>query len=133
LRRPSATWNWKKGVAGHESHGGEVCHVPSTDDDATAVRLFTNESDGFGHLIVFNTIWTDPAAPLLAVDRSKVAMFVGPLVPNADAILLQVTHVGVPLEEPQQFVDHGRDVDALGGHQREPLAEVKTAFGGRRR
>ncbi len=52
-------------------------------------------------------------------------MFVGPFVPDSDAVLLEVAHVGVPFEEPQQLMDDGRDVDALGGHQREPLAEVE--------
>jgi hypothetical protein len=38
---------------------------------------------------------------------------------------LQVLHVGISFEKPQQFVDDGRQVKFLCGDHREPLREVK--------
>ena len=51
-----------------------------------------------------------PAAPLVAVDGPEVAVLVGPLVPDADAAVLQPLHVGVAAQEPQQL---GEDADRV--------------------
>src|SRR3546814_3920413 len=46
-----------------------------------------------------------PGAPLRAVDGSEIAVFVGPLVPDGDAVLLEIGDIGVAPQEPQQFMD----------------------------
>src|SRR5690606_26943733 len=60
------------------------------------------------------------------VDRAQLAVLVGPLVPDADLVLLQVGDVGLALQEPQQFVDDRAQVQLLGGDQREALAQVEA-------
>src|SRR6185369_13985334 len=60
------------------------------------------------------------------VDRPEIAVLVGPFVPDADAVLLQVGDVGVALQEPQQFVDDGLEMQLLGGNHREAPAQVET-------
>ena len=112
-------------MARHQRHVREVRHVPGADDDPPAVWVFVDETNGFRDLIVLNAIGSDPAAPLLAVDRAKVAVLIGPLVPNPHAVLLQIAHVGVAFQEPKQLVDHGGDVNALRGDQGEAFAEVE--------
>src|SRR5690606_22742177 len=67
-----------------------------------------------------------PAAPLLAVHRTKVAVGIGPFVPDVDLVVLQVTDVGVAFQEPQQLMDDRAQVQFLGGDQRETLVEVKA-------
>ena len=67
-----------------------------------------------------------PAAPLLAVDRPEVAVFVGPLVPDADAVRLEVGDVGIALQEPQQLVHDRLQVQLLGRHHREALGQIET-------
>ena len=60
----------------------------------------------------------------MAIDGAQLAVFVGPLVPDAHAMLLQVFYVGVALEEPEQFVDDRLQVQFLGGQQRETVLQV---------
>ena len=43
----------------------------------------------------------------MAVDGAQLAVFVGPFVPNAHAVVLQILHVRTALQEPKQFVDDG--------------------------
>ena len=42
---------------------------------------------------------TFPGAPLLAVYGSEFSVFISPLVPDADAVFLEVGDVGISLEE----------------------------------
>src|SRR5690606_4283673 len=52
--------------------------------------------------------------------------FVGPFVPDADLVFLQVGDVGLALQEPQQLVDDRAQVQLLGGDQGEALAQVEA-------
>ena len=47
--------------------------------------------------------WFDgfPAAPLLAVDRTQLAVFIRPVIPDGDAVFLEVSNVSAALQEPQ--------------------------------
>ena len=54
------------------------------------------------------------------------AVRVGPFVPDAYVVLVQVADVGLPPQEPQQFVDDGFEVEFFGGYQREAFREVET-------
>ena len=67
-----------------------------------------------------------PRAPLLAVDGTKVAVLVGPFVPDAHPVGLQIGYVCVAAEEPQQFVDDGFQVQLLGSEQRKALVQVEA-------
>ena len=62
----------------------------------------------------------------MAVHRAEVAVFIGPFVPDRDAVFLQVFDVGVALQKPQQFVDDGAQVAFLGGDEREAFGEVEA-------
>ena len=61
-----------------------------------------------------------------AVDGAQFAIGVGPFVPDRHAVVLQPAHVGRALEEPQQFIDDGLDVDLLGRHQRKAVLQVEA-------
>ena len=65
-----------------------------------------------------------PRAPLHAVDRAQIAVFIGPLVPNAHVIILQEFHIGITAQEPQQLADDPAEVDLLRGQQREGFRQV---------
>ena len=56
----------------------------------------------------------------------QVAIGIGPFVPDADAVLLEVVHIRVSPEEPKQFVDNGFQVKLLGGQQGETVVEVEA-------
>jgi len=42
------------------------------------------------------------------------------------AVLLQIAHVGIPVQEPQQLVDDGPQVQLLGGQQRKTRRQVEA-------
>ncbi len=67
-----------------------------------------------------------PGAPLVTVHRPEIAVCIGPLVPDGDLVVVQVTQVGVALQEPQQLMNDGAQVAFLGGHQRKAVGEVKA-------
>ena len=57
---------------------------------------------------------------------AKVALGVGPFVPDAHTMLLQVVYIGVATQEPQQLVNDGLEVQLFGGEQRKALFKVKA-------
>ena len=97
----------KQRMAGQQSHLLELAHVPGAHDQAARVRVRLDLLDDVRELIDGATVRRGQAAPLLAVNRAELAVLIGPLVPDADAVLAQVADVGVALEEPQQLVNDG--------------------------
>ena len=61
-----------------------------------------------------------------AVDRAELAVCVGPLVPDRDAVLVEIADVGVAAQEPEQLVDDRFEVQLLGGDEREAGTEVEA-------
>ena len=60
----------------------------------------------------------------MPIDRSEVAVLIGPFVPDVDIVVEQILDVRVSLEEPQQFVDDSFQVEFLGGEQGESLLQI---------
>src|SRR5690606_36984496 len=48
------------------------------------------------------------------------------LVPDADLVVLQPAHIGVALQEPEQFDDDRAQVQLLGGEQRKALRKIEA-------
>ena len=113
-------------MAGHECHLVELGHVPSTHNDATAVRVAFECVDDLLDLIDVAAVGCGPAAPLHAVNRPKVTVFAGPLVPNGDVAFFEPVVVAGAGQEPQQLLDDGAQMNLLGGHQREAFIQVKA-------
>ena len=67
-----------------------------------------------------------PGAPLRAVNRPQIAILVGPLIPDADTIFLQIGGIGIAIEEPEQLVNDGAQVALLGSHQRETFRQIEA-------
>ena len=61
----------------------------------------------------------------MPVDRTQIAIFVSPLVPDGHAMLFQVLDVRITGNKPQQFVYDGLQMNLLGGKQRKPLRKVE--------
>ena len=62
----------------------------------------------------------------MAVDGPEVAALVGPFVPDAHAVLVEVFDIGVAGQEPEQFVHDRLQVQLLGGEHRKALVERKA-------
>ena len=63
---------------------------------------------------------------MLAVDRTEIAVGIGPFVPDGDAVLVEIFDVGVAAQEPEQLVDDGFDVQLLGGDQGKARGEIEA-------
>ena len=92
-------------MAGRQCHAFDVGDVPRADDQAAGVGIVANLIDNARDLVDPATIGRRPGTPLIAVDRSKFAVVVGPFIPDSDAVVVQVTNIRVASEKPQQLVD----------------------------
>ncbi len=57
---------------------------------------------------------------------TQVAIFVGPLIPDANPVFLEVFHIRVTFEKPQQLMDNRLKMELLGGQQRETILEIES-------
>jgi hypothetical protein len=62
----------------------------------------------------------------VAIHRTEVAVFIGPLVPDAHTVILEIFYIGITGYEPQEFIYDGLQMKFLGCQKRESLAEVKA-------
>ena len=113
-------------VAGGQLHARDVGHVPGRHDQPARIGVALDLRDEFSDLVDVLAVGRGPRAPLGAVDGAQFAIGIGPFVPDCHAVVLQPAHVGRALEEPQQFIDDGLDVDLLGGHQRKAVLQVEA-------
>lgn len=113
-------------MAGSQRHLVQLAHVPGGDDDATGIRVVLDVVHRLLDLVDDRPVSRRPGAPLGAVDRAKIAVLVGPLVPDTDTIFFQIGGIGVAVEEPEQLVNDGAQVALLGGHQREAFGQVEA-------
>ena len=114
-------------VTGRERHVVNLAWVPGRDDEAAAVGVVFNLLNEVRDLVGGAARFRE-ATPLVAVYGAKITVFIGPFIPNADAVVFQVFDVGVAIEEPEEFVDDGFEVELFGGDQREAFAQVIAAL-----
>lgn len=116
----------KKEVAGGERHPVNFAHIPRIDNHPARVGGRLNLLDHLADLINHPTIRRVPGPPLCPVHGAKFTIFVRPLVPDADAVFLQVTHVGFPMQKPDQFVNDGFEMELFGGDDGKSILEIKA-------
>ena len=93
----------------------DLARVPGADDVAATVGVVFQVVDDFGELVDTAAVGRTPVAPLRAVDATKVAIVVGPLIPDRDLVLVEILDVGLALDEPQQLVNDRAQMQLLGG------------------
>ena len=129
-------------MAGQEPHAIKLDDVPRAYDEPARGRvrldlgghvadLIDTAAPGRGGLTVVSGQSSSggggrPGAPLPAVDGAEVAVFIGPLIPDGDAVLLEVGDAGVASQEPEEFVDDGAQVELLGGQAGEARGEIEA-------
>ena len=113
-------------VARRQLHLRHVGHVPGRHDHAARVRIVPDLVHDLRDLVDVLAGRRRPAAPLVAVDGAEVAVRVRPLVPDRDAVFLQVRDIRGAGEEPDQFMDDRPQVQLFRGHQREPVLQVEA-------
>lgn len=95
----------KNDVARWQGHFIKLAHVPGTDDVAAGMRGALDLIYKPGDLVVTCSIGSLPRAPLVAVDRPQVPIFISPIIPDPYVIFVQVSDVRVTCQEPEQLVD----------------------------
>ncbi len=88
--------------------------------------VIANRVDDLCNLVDDFAVGGAPGAPLRAVDRAEIAVFVGPFVPDAHLVFAQVGDIGITLEEPEQFVNNRMQMQFLGRDQRESVGQVEA-------
>ena len=116
----------EQGVARRQIHSLEVGNVPCAHNDAARVGVVLYCLNRLGNLVDEATVVVGPGAPLEAIDVSEVAILVGPLILYSHTVFLQIFHIGVAIEKPQQLVDNRLEVQFLGGKQWESVGEIET-------
>ena len=110
-------------VAGGKFHLRDVRHIPSADDHSPRIGISLDLIDDLRNLVNRFPIGSAPGTPLGSVDRAEIALLVGPLIPNRDAVLFEVANVGLAREKPKQFVDDRFQVQLLGRDAGKTLVE----------
>ena len=113
-------------MAGGQGHFVDLAHVPGADDQPARVRVGLDLFHHVADLVYDVPVRRVPGAPLRPVHRSQVAVRIRPLVPDAHVVFLEVADVGVALQEPDQLVDDGLEVQLLGGDHGKALPQVET-------
>ncbi len=62
----------------------------------------------------------------MTINRAEFAVFIGPFVPDADTVVLQILDIRIPGEEPQKLVDYGLEMDFLRSKKRKAILEIEA-------
>ena len=62
----------------------------------------------------------------MTIDRTQFTVLIGPFVPNPHTVVLQVFHVCVAIQEPQQFVYDRLQMQFFCCKQRETVLQVEA-------
>ncbi len=108
-------------MAGRKRHVVNIRDIPRADDQAARIRTVADLVQQVGDLVDGAPVRRRPGPPLVAIDRPQIAVRVRPLVPDRDAVVVQVADIGVTLEEPKQLMDDRLGVNLFGRDQRETI------------
>ena len=112
-------------MARRQRHLRNVRRVPSRHDRAARIWIALQQRNNICDLIDDAAVRRLPAPPLLAIHGTEITARIGPLIPDLDAVILQITNVGIAGEEPDQLVDDRLHVQLLGRDQRKALRQIK--------
>ena len=87
-------------MAGGQGHLVDLARVPGADDEAARVGVGLYLVHHGSYLVYGRSVGCGPGAPLHAIDRAQFAVFIGPLVPDGNAVVAQVADVRFPLQKP---------------------------------
>ena len=116
----------EQAVARRESHLVHLSGIPGGDEHSSRIRIVLDHIHHLCELVDGSAVGCRPGAPLVAIDRAKVTVLVGPFVPDGDPVILEVLDVGVAGDEPQKFINDRFQVNFLGGQKRESFGEVEA-------
>lgn len=113
-------------VARWQIHATEVGNIPRAHYNAARVGIILYGINHLRDLVDVPAIIVGPRTPLVSVYVSEVSIGVGPFVPYPHPVLLQIMHIGVATQEPQQLIYYRFQVQLFSSQQRETVVEVET-------
>lgn len=116
----------EQAVARRKGHLVNISGIPGGDEHSSRIRIVLDHVHDLAQLVDRAAVRSRPGAPLVAIDRTKIAVLVGPFVPDGDTVVLEILDVGVAGDEPKEFVDDGFEVNLFGGQKRETFGEVEA-------
>src|SRR6266404_7064908 len=109
-------------MTGRQRHLVDLGRIPRAHNQTPARRISFHFGDHFVDLIDARAVFAPPIAPLRAINAAEFAFFIGPFVPNAHAMLVEITNVGIAAQKPEQLVNNRFDVQLLRREQRKSHA-----------
>ena len=97
----------EQGMARREGHVIHQGHIPRTDDVPPRPWIVFQAVNQSGNLVNGFAVVSRPAAPLRAVHGPQIPVFVGPFIPDADAVVFQKLDIGLSFQEPEQLINDG--------------------------
>lgn len=90
----------EKKVAGRKVHLMKVADIPGADDMPAGIGILLQGAHHFADLVNVPAVGGFPVTPLRSVNWPQVARFIGPFIPYADSVFLQIFYVGIPFQKP---------------------------------
>jgi len=97
-------------MARWQRHLVDLSWVPCAHYQAAALWIWFDLCDHIVDLVHPRSVCAVPVAPLRAVDATEIAGFVSPLVPYRNTVFIEITNIGVAVQEPEQLVNDRFDV-----------------------
>ena len=113
-------------VTRRQRHLLDIGRVPGRDNEAARVGIAANGGDDACDLIDDAAISCRPRTPLPAIDGAELARFVRPLVPNRNAMLVEIFDIGVASEKPKQLVDDRFEVQLFGSGEGKATRKIEA-------
>jgi len=109
-----------------QRHMWNVGDIPRGNDQPARVRGGLDVGNDLRDLVDNPAFAGRPGAPLGAIDGPQIAALVGPLVPDRNAVRIEIRDVGIPGQKPQQLVHDRLEVQLLGRHERKAGGEIEA-------
>ena len=115
----------KQDVARGQVHLFQLAHIPGRHEQAARVRVGLDVVYQLAYLVHLAAVLRAPAAPLMAIDGTQLAVGASPFVPDSHFVVMQILHIGVAAQKPQQLIDDRAQMQFLGGQQWEAVVQVE--------
>lgn len=109
-----------------QCHCVDKRYVPCRHDQSPRIRIFLDLLDDACDLVIRLPVRPLPTPPLRTVDRTQIAILIRPLVPDRDAVVLQILNVRLALQEPEKLVNDGLCMHLLRREQRKAGSKIET-------
>ena len=90
----------EEAVAGWQGHLVNLSRIPCRDKDSSRVRVTLDCVDHLAELVDSPSVRRRPGTPLVAIDRTQIAVLVCPLIPNRHSMVFEILDVSVSSNKP---------------------------------